>query len=304
MATWEANYSIDNGSDGCMDIPMTPSPFVYMEVRTPTVQFQKADDGLLNSLLRLGISTSAHNRTQHLKAVVQPANQTSKVSIQVSSAITLSNVSVGNGVITFDVVGNTKSNSSGDASIIAKYNSTRTITTQQVSVVVPAKIATPHDTTGSFVIANVALDSTTVPAIPLFTSPFFLQSDDVALVTLYARNLTITVKDQFDDLIGDIYEGSAITEYGTISINQNLTSSSTYIDSVSRYEEKRFMPVVKRNSSDAMNWHNEPKVPIQGTTSQTQNIDVRVDGFLLNPGIVSRVVNASSPNNVTITWAN
>ena len=34
MATWEANYSIDNGSDGCMDILMTPAPTAQMTVNS------------------------------------------------------------------------------------------------------------------------------------------------------------------------------------------------------------------------------------------------------------------------------
>jgi hypothetical protein len=237
-----------------------------------------------------------------LKAVVSPANQTTKVSIQVSSAITLSNVSRGNGVITFDIVGNTKSNTRGDASITAKYNSTRPIKTQQVSVVVPAKIATPHDTTGNFVVANRALDSTTSPAIPLNTAPLYLLSDEVYLVTEYSRYLTITVKDQFDDLIGDIYEGAVISE--TIPINQTLTSSSTYLDPVGYLVEKPTSSIVKRNSSAASNWLSAPQLQIPITGSSTQNIDVRVDGFLLNPSIVNRIINVSPPSNVTITWAN
>jgi hypothetical protein len=32
-ATWDANYSIDNGSDGCMDIPVVPAPTAGMDVR-------------------------------------------------------------------------------------------------------------------------------------------------------------------------------------------------------------------------------------------------------------------------------
>jgi hypothetical protein len=70
------------------------------------------------------------------------------------------------------------------------------------------------------------LDSTTSPAavgIP----------GQVALATIYMRFLSITVQDLWGDNVGELYQGSDITETdGTtrVAINQTLSMAGTYTD--------------------------------------------------------------------------
>lgn len=56
-ATWDANYSIDNGSDGCMDIPVTPAPIAYMEISPRITSITPSRAGV-GSTTRVTISGS------------------------------------------------------------------------------------------------------------------------------------------------------------------------------------------------------------------------------------------------------
>ena len=110
-----------------------------------------------------------------------------------------------------------KENIDLSATITAKRSGS-TLAAKTVSVVVPGKVATPHDTMGEFVEANRVLDATTSPAV------YDLPNNQVALVTIYVRFLVITVKDQFGDLIGDVYKDAVVTETigtSTVSIIRN-----------------------------------------------------------------------------------
>jgi len=269
------------------------------EIKPPTVIITKSDGTALSSPFRLGISATTtsgtvHNRTQHLKATVNPANQVGNVTVGATSKISLSNVHSASGVITFDVVGATESSTSGDSSITATSQG-MTLVTKPVSVVVPSKVATPHDTTGEYVKANRVTDATTSPSYN------GLPSGKVALQTIYARFLTITVKDQFNALIGDIYEGAEITETlgaSNVSINQTLTSSSTYSDPVG---EGIVWGIVDAGSTTAKDWPTQSLQPMQ-SHMETESIPVQVDGFTLVPGINSRTWTATPPDTLTISW--
>lgn len=263
------------------------------------IDIKKADDSPLPTPFRIGITANGHDRTQHLKAVVFPQAEASNVTISVSTNLTLSNVSApSNGVITFDVVGNTKSQNRGDASIAADHSSDFYFVQYTASVVVPSQIATPHDTNGGgVVVANRVLDAT--------TSPFIgnLPPGDVLLATTYGRVLTITVWDQFGEPIGDIYQGAAVSEDdpsgGTHPLNQLLTAASTYSDPVGT---AAINSVVTAGSPDALAWPSQPQMPLTLSGSFPATLNVYVDGFLLNPAIVSRTLTFSPPNSVTITW--
>ncbi len=265
----------------------------------PIVTITKADGTALPNPFRIGINGGGNNRKQSLKATVVPANQASSVTIEVNSKITLSNVQqAGGGVITFDVVGNSASSSSGDSYVRAKRSST-ILVTKPFSVVVPSKVATPHDTPGTYLAENRVLHAGTSPAFQ------GLAPGRVALTTIYCRILTITVKDQFDALTGDVYLNAAITETlgsppVTYSINQSLTSGSTYSDPVCQI---RFVNDVLAGSPAAASWTSEPLVPMVNE-SGSQNIPVQVDGFALSPAIVNRGWTATPPNTFTISWPN
>jgi hypothetical protein len=172
--------------------------------------------------------------------------------------------------------------------------------TKHVSVVIPSKIRTPHNTSGVYSAANLALDATTQPAAQ------GLPAGKVLLSTVYMRWLTINVWDQFDASIGDIYAGAPVAEVSggtTYFINDTITSSGTYLDPTGLEVDNDDR--VDAGSTEATTWYSQPKfpIPVAGRTG-TQNITVKVDGFTLNPSIVSRTWTASSPNTLTISWPN
>jgi hypothetical protein len=264
----------------------------------------------LPSPFRIGINGGGNDRKQSLKATVSPTSVTANTNIQVSSKITLTNVqkNTSTGVITFDVVGNSASAagsscSGGDSFITAEFSNGTlfaTLLEKPAFVAVPSKVATPHDTTGSLVIANRVLDASTSPAVP------GLPANHVLLATIFVRFLTITVQDQCNNLIGDLYAGARVTEThetAMVDINQPLTASSTYSDPAGVMNDQGGA-VVPRDDPAATGWPTWPLLPMPAL-DVTQNVAVQVDGFALAPAIVGRRVVASpSANTVTITWPN
>ncbi len=262
-------------------------------VKVIDVQFQTGTGAALPFPLRIGITAGGRDRTQHLRAVVTPASEAANITLTAGASLTMTNVARVNNIITFDLVGNTRSTTRGDATIIATQ-SNGSMTKFPVSVVVPAAVATPHDVTGGgLVAANRVMDASTSPAI------IGLPAGQVQLGTIYVRFLNILVHDQFGDTIGTLYAGAAITERG-FAINQNLTAASTYSDPVGFF----FVPlvaIVPAGSPAAIAWPTQPLLPMDARTA-TQNIPVEVDGFALTPAIVNRRVTATPPNGITITW--
>lgn len=260
-----------------------------------TVTFQKADGTPLPSPFRIAFGS---DRKQTLKAVVAPVSEAANVRISASDKLEISVRGTSNGVITFDAAGMTQSNNRGDATITAATTSGSALQTASVSVVVPGKVGTPHDTTGGgVVVTNRVLDATTTP--PATGVPPGM----VALVTLYMKVLTVTVVDQRGDSLGDLYQGAGISEADTsgvlVAINQQLSSSGTYSDPVG---DGVVSALVARDSAEARQWPTQPALPWTATKSFTQNFAVFVDNFRLDPGVVNRTASLSPPNNVTITW--
>jgi len=227
----------------------------------------------------------------------------------VSNRLNKSNVSVNTttGIITFKIVGITKSDAQGDASIEAKSGN-NVLRTALVSVVIPAKIATPHDTAGGgVVIENRVTDATTSPAA------FDIQPGQVILVTIYARFLTVTVQDQFSNPLDDIYVNAEVSELvgsSYRSINSPLSATGTFLDP---FGFPIGNSVVVAGSSEANNWLTAAKIPApSGCEADQQNVEVKVDGFSLNPAIVNRSVtlcgNGSSttspPVQLNVLWPN
>jgi hypothetical protein len=130
-----------------------------------------------------------------------------------------------------------------------------------------------------------------------------LPAGKVSLQTIYVRYLTITVKDQFNNLIGDIYAGAVVTETigaANVTINQPLTSASTYSDPVGLGIQHS---IVDATSTAAANWPAQPLQPMV-SASATQNIPVQVDGFILVPAISARTWTTTAPSTLTISWPN
>jgi hypothetical protein len=263
-----------------------------------SVQFQKSDGSALPSPLRVGITANEHDRKQQLRAVVTPGNQVGNVTISVSSKLSLSNVATSGNIINFNVVGNTKSMNAGDSSITATISGGGT-SSASVSVVVPGSIGTPHDTTGIVVRKNMVADDTTSP--PSIGTP----AGQVALVTLYARNLTITVLDQFGDSL-NTYASAKVEEYSDalgrwVNINSPLNGSGAYTDPVG---VGIFYQNVPAGSQQAQNWPSQPLLLMPPNPPFTQTFRVRVDGFELtpSPAISNRTVTTTPPDSVTISW--
>ncbi|MGH9830257.1 MAG: hypothetical protein ACREDR_44170, partial [Blastocatellia bacterium] len=232
--------------DECIEHVFEDSPCVCM-MTAVSVTFQKSDGTALPSPFRVGISatlldgTTKHDRTQHLRLSVSPANEASNINITMAGSgtmpgqIAISNRAANNstGVVTFDIVGTVKSHDRGDVTLKAKDGGNATATAA-VSVVIPGAIAGPpedvHDTTGGGIdVANKALNIGTLP--PLLDVPLTQASLD----TIYAVLLTIKLTDQLTDPLGDIYTGAEVAEpfAGVFhSINSPLTSSGSYIDFV------------------------------------------------------------------------
>lgn len=184
------------------------------------------------------------------------------------------------------------------------------VATASVSVVIPRSIATPHDTTGAgLVIQNMALNVDTSPGL------IDVDSSHKKLVTVYIRSLVITLKDQFTDLIGDVYLDAEVSEAEenssmVFSIHQHLTSSSTYTDPVGTFIGTTI--VAATDSTSINNWVNgSTKNPLPGGSSPiTQRLSVFVDNFRLqaDPAIANRTLTfsgsgtTSPPVTLTITW--
>jgi len=257
------------------------SPSVTLNV--VGVTFKKADHSVPPSTIRMGINSNTlagtlQDRKQQLKAVVTPAARASSVTL-VGDKVQISNTSVDttSGVITFDAVGITASQQQGDGSIKAKIGTT-VVGTQTATVVIPAKLT--HDNGGSFTIQNVAMNSTTAPPNSLPASQFQLN-------TLYYKPFVVTIKDKWDNHVGDAYAGAEITEvFGTspeASINVALSSSGTYTDPVGVVAPGI---TVASNDSRVTAWPSQPRIEALapgGSFPQTHNITVRVAGFEITP---------------------
>jgi Bacterial Ig-like domain (group 2) len=261
------------------------------------ITFQKANGASLPSPLRVGITANNHDRKQQLRAMVEPAAEAANITLSVSAKLQISDVSNSSGTINFKVVGITKSASQGDATITATHNA-GTTSTHSVSVVVPSKVGTPHETfSGNVTGVNLVGSPTSIP--PIDSPP-----GRVELLTMFIRTLTILVLDQFDSPVGDLYAGANITEFGGTPINVTLSSSSTYPDVVGHGISRDYPlnnPYLP-NSPEALSWSTDSPVTMFVGNDITQNISVEVDGFALNPAIVNRRWVATPPNGLVIIW--
>ena len=179
----------------------------------------------LTNSQHIGISKNNHDRTKHFSATVTPSAEAANITLTASSGLSLSNVqNPGTGTINFDLVGVTES---GAASAWVKATHSAGFSfTNTVTVIVPKAIGTPLPTFNGVVNGvNVLLNSSTSPAAATIPPP------NVVLATLYTTPLSVPVVDQLGFGCGDLYSGAAITE-GGVTLNQTLTSSSTYTDPV------------------------------------------------------------------------
>jgi len=289
---------------------------VYVSPPQVDVSFQKSDGSPLPSPFRVGISSVNFNRRQRLRAVVNPATLANNFSIEVSGNLQLTNVSRSGNIFTFDVVGLAMSppppeDIGGDQYIRVRYNSptggSSINTDHPVSVVVPWRIQTPYDLVGfGPIIGTRALNVDTSPAL------FNIPREQKALVTVYIRNLNITVLDQYGEPVGgtELYGNSTIFESfdGGLtyrSINQNLFPDSTYVDPVGILQFCSTCPVNPVPATDIStinSWLASPPEPMPSVAPISATVLVRVDFFPLNgTGAFARTIITTPPDTITIT---
>jgi hypothetical protein len=168
--------------------------------------------------------------------------------------------------------------------------------TKPVSVVVPSKVSV--QTVGSYYSENRGLDESTSPA------GWGVPTGYVALMTIFCRNVTVSVADQFNATIGDVYLNASVTEYVSSqwrSINQAITSGSAYTDPVCYLDPRAEPNLVLAGSTAYTNWLSEPLEPLVSTSSDV-NPAVKIDGFELSPGLGSRHMTTTPPSSLTITF--
>jgi hypothetical protein len=294
-ATWQAPQY--NCEADCVESYVPAESSTDMLVLRITLQ--KGDGSSLPSPLRVGVTANGHDRKQQLRAVVEPAEEASNVTISVSSKLSSSDVSTSNGAITFKVVGTTESDSEGDQTITARH-STGMTTTHPATVAIPRKIGTPHPTfSGTVTGVNFIASRTSVPPFPEITE------GKVWLYTLYTRTINVLVWDKWGKPIGDLYSGATIKEFD-IDIGVTLTSSSTYPDIVGTGVLRDYpLPPIDYDpppASPANTWLTDSPKLLPVGDSRTQTIPVKVDGFPLDPSVVGRTWTATPPNTLVITW--
>ncbi|MFH0938869.1 MAG: hypothetical protein V1899_06275, partial [Planctomycetota bacterium] len=267
------------------------------EVGPVMVEFKENGVKLPNPF-RMGISTAAFDRSRHLTDVITPWEETDNITLSVDGrGISLLNIQPSFGEIDFDVLA-TEATGILEPAIKATHSS-GSVFWQYVSVVVPSAIGRSHpQPSGPVNGVNRCADAGTSPAMP------GVPAGSCRLITNYDQELQVSVVDQFGETIGDLYKGSAITEYSAmIPINQILQPDSTYVDLVGRYEDKNYVrTMVLTTSTDAITWPTDPVMLLQRSNPLPQNIPVQVDGFSLNPAVINRQVITTPPKNVQIIW--
>jgi hypothetical protein len=228
----------------------------------------------------VGIPFGAHDRTLHLQAIVRPAAAASNVTLNWSAQLTLSQGSADTttGIIPFDVVGNTASDPAvpdGDSSIVATDAVTGSVVGRQlVSVVVPARIGTPHHQDAATVHGfNGLFNASTVPPWGSVFDPY------VQRASMYAVINHVIVWDQFDQPIGsaDLYGGARIFEDG-VDIGVVLLSNSIYEDRVGI--GVAVGPPIQKTSPAAAGWLNNPMPRPAPVGTFDASVRVQIDGNL------------------------
>ena len=140
-------------------------------------------------------------------------------------------------------------------------------------------------------VARPVLDATTSPACP--SAPLGFK----CLAITVSRLLKMTVWDQFQQPVGDVYAGAPVTESGT-PINQSLGADGTYRDPTG---VGAVVSIVAASDPQVATWPTSttPNLPAGNIDD---SVAIEIDGFALNPAAVNRKASFTPPNTLTITW--
>lgn len=205
------------------------------------------------------------------------------------------------GQINFDLygtAGTARGMPNGDVKIEAKDGSA-VLGSAMVIIEVPAAIGTPHDQpSGAVTPTNADWNSASIPAL------VNVPPTKCVLVTWVGTSVTMKVFDQFGNLLSSIYNGQIVNEedQGTntfLPINEKITGG-IYSDTVFFYTESSQAYNVGSPQANAWPTSNQ-HFQIASPQSMTQNIQVQIAGFTLDPSIVNRKVSYNN-GTLTVTW--
>lgn len=255
--------------------------------------------------MKLGVTTFSKDRRRTLKAIVEPASEMDNVELKIakggSNMTFVSSPVRSGGTITFEIqgVGTTGSSAKNDCTIEATISG-KPAASADVTVVVPKKIFSQN--IGAYGSNNELANEGTSPAFQ--GVPKFLG----VLLTRYGWTVTVNVRDQFGDAIGDsklyldapVFEafrrggGGGRIQFDTATpINRKVLTNSSYLDPVGASFWKNFpaspprvLYLDPRNS--AHTGSATPAFPLPSVASdqsRTDTFQVQVDGFPLDPPI-------------------
>jgi hypothetical protein len=201
----------------------------------------------------------------------------------------------------------------GDSQLLALYRG-QTVMSRNVIVLIPSAIHTLHpEYNGPATITCQHLSKTTRPSAQV-------PDGYVLFAVIFGVVQTITVADQFGDIIHPVYGGAKVYEYfpdqnGWTYINQRLSAVGTYEDPVG------FVKNVKTpNGQDLLEpyyispgvinpniqaWSKQTSLPAVihiNKTTINGDVKVKIDEHILEPSIENRLVYFSPPDQIMILW--
>jgi len=183
------------------------------------------------------------------------------------------------------------------------------VASARIVVVVPKSIAEPFpEYDGNVVPTKRALDLRTKPVAYGAPAGF------MGLGTTYLHVQTMTVNDQFGDVLDELYEGSDVTELvegEIIDINYDLSATGQYKDPVGPVAWYATLPKVIEdpmtgqtmdNPELRMAFSNMPFLAPGALPATSQDAVAVVGGHRLEPNLSARTVEFVPPKRVIIRW--
>lgn len=221
--------------------------------------------------------------------------------------VDISPPSVDGKTVAFTVKGTAASDEhiKNDVTLKATSNASPDGDSLAISVVIPAKVGTPHQVgvfkgiTSHFEL----LDADSAPPVPP-TLPALPKTQGY-VYSLLGMDTEVRVVDQYNEPIGDLYFGAKISE--TFPINTKLRADSTYTDFIGSMvpfpSDTPGVPlIVTRGSKTEEQIKKLRGGDLPNGTPTDGDTDVQVDGFPLKDGIRGRQATTLAPDKIEITW--